>query len=394
MKSQKSLDVSATQMERVPAGISDAIPLDVQHNGRDGGIAGQDCPLDDGASFALCEALRGDRSISAIATENRISPPRTSETCDPNPPLHTQGFSSGDPDIDMAPSGKSPLEEMDCVQQPQLIGSYEPSSASPNVLQSSPVRRPDASRTAFGISADTPSSEGPMSDRAHSSRSSATTDAADTEGSDGDEPPRARRRRRTRLRTRGSVSPPPPFDPQSSAHSVEVKPMTAVHRRRRLRRRHGTRPNPPTPKTDDTRAGLTIPMSSRGDDERWPVQCFIERKMVGSQEMITIQVPALDLRAISGRVSVPSPLDDTSQTVPNWSDADEGRHGARFSRAQVGFFWACHNFLLVQVYEAAIIRLNMLLPCSAHLNEVCFKLILELNISPTISLSVSLLYRS
>ena len=53
MKSQKSLDVWAAQMERVPAGISDAVPLDVQHNGRDVGIAAQDCSLDDGASLAL-----------------------------------------------------------------------------------------------------------------------------------------------------------------------------------------------------------------------------------------------------------------------------------------------------------------------------------------------------
>lgn len=173
-----------------------------------------------------------------------------------------------------------------------------------------------------------------MSDRAHSSRSVASTNAADTEGSDGDEPPLARRRHRTRLCTRGSVSPSPPLTLQPRALSVEVKSTTAIHRYTRLRRRHRTRPNPRTRKNDDTSTSLPMSTLSREVEEPWSIQCFLERKMIGSQEIIMIQVPALDLPVISSQVSMPPPLDDTSQMILNLSAADEGRHGARFSRAE------------------------------------------------------------
>jgi len=319
-----------TQVESLHVRTAGTVQLDVQQNGGDVGI--HNCPVDDGASLALWKAFGRNGSISAPATDNPTSPPRASEADEPTLPWYARGLSPS-PKIAMARSDKSPLREGNRVQQSQLIDGCERSSASPTVLESSLVRQQDALRPAFSISANTAPSEGSTSEPAPS-RSAATTDAADTEGSDGDEPLLARRRRRTRLRTRGSVSPPPPLTPQSSARSVEVKSTTAIHRRKRLRRRQGPRPDPPTPKTDDTSTSLTMSTSSRGDDERWSIQCFIERKMIGSQEMITIQVPALDLRATSGRVSILSPLDDTSQMTLNLSAANGGRHGARFSRAE------------------------------------------------------------
>jgi hypothetical protein len=75
-------------------------------------------------------------------------------------------------------------------------------------------------------------------------------------------------------------------------------------------------------------------MSNRGSGERWPILCFVERKMIGSQEMIMIEVPAFDLRARSGRLSTLSPLDDTSQTTPLLGSARGNRRRARFSHAE------------------------------------------------------------
>ena len=320
-------------MESAPVEASDTVQLNVQHNSGDVGITVQECPLDDGISLALWEAFRCEQSISVPAIESPTSPPRTPKPDGPNLPLHTPELSGG-PDIEMAPSDKSPLEEGDRVQQPPLIDGRERNNASPAVLESSPVEEEDTSRAAFDISANTPPLEGSTCDRAHSSRSTGTTDVADTEGSDGDGPPVIRRRRRTRPHTRGSKSPSPPLTPRSSGHSVEVGSTAALHRRKRLGRRKGMRRDSRTPETDDTSTSLNTSRSSRGSGERWLVQCFVERKMIGSQEVMTIEVPAFDLRARCGRDSTLSPSDDTSQTTPLLGVARGGRRRARFSRAE------------------------------------------------------------
>ena len=114
---QEPLDVWATQIHSVPAGTLGAVPLDVQHNGGDIGIAAQDCPLHDSASLALWEAFRGEVSISAPATDGPTSPPRTPKPDGSNLPLHTPQLPPGGPDINMALSNKPPLEEGDRVQQ-------------------------------------------------------------------------------------------------------------------------------------------------------------------------------------------------------------------------------------------------------------------------------------
>ena len=324
-----------TQIERVPAGTSETVQLDVQHNSGDVGIAVQDCPRDDGASLVLWGAFRREVSISAPATDHPTSPPQSLEIAGPNLPLHTAGLLPDSPNIDTAPSDKSPFEEGDCVQQPQLIDDHERNSTDPTVVESSLVEQDHTSRAACDMSANTAGSDGSTSDRAHSSHSADTTDAADTEGSNSDGPPLTRRRRRSQPRTRGSNSPSPPLTPRSSAHSMEVKSTTALHRRKRLRSQKGMRRDSPIPETDDTPTGLITSMSNRGSGERWPVLCFVERNMIGSQEMIMIEVPAFDLRARSGRVSTLSPSDDTSHTTPPILGSARGnRRRARFSHAE------------------------------------------------------------
>jgi hypothetical protein len=56
--------------------------------------------------------------------------------------------------------------------------------------------------------------------------------------------------------------------------------------------------------------------------------------MIGSREVITIEVPAFDLCARSGQDPALSPLNDTSQTLPSSDAACVVRRRARFSRAE------------------------------------------------------------
>ena len=331
--SQEPLGVWSTQMESVPAGVSDTVELDVQYNSEEVGIAVQDCRLDDGASLALWEAFRGAESISAPATDQPPSPPRTLETDPSNPPLYTAGLSPVSPNMDIAPSDNSLHEEGNCVQQPQLIDDRERHSAGPIVIESSPMEQDNTSTAAYDMSANTGPSDGSTYDRAHLSHSAGTTDAANVEASDSDGPPLARRRRRTLPRTRGSQSLSPPLTPRSSTHSTEMESTTALRRRKRVRRRKGMRLDLLAPETDNTSTNLPTSMSNREGEWR-PIQCFVQQKTMGSQEVITIHMPAFDLYTRSGQAATLSPLDVTSLTVPISGDAYGGRRGARFSREE------------------------------------------------------------
>jgi hypothetical protein len=272
-------------------------------------------------------------SISAPATDHPTSPSRILETDGPNLPLHTAGLSPGSPNIDM-PSNKSSLEEGDCVQQPPLIDDRERNSTGPTVVESSLVEQDRTSRAACDMSANTAPSDSSTCDRAPSSHSANIIDAADIESSDGDGLPLTHRRRRTGPHNRDSSSPSSLLTPWFSVRSMEVESTAAPRRRKRLQQRKGMRRDSVTPETDDASTSLTTSISGRGRGEWWPIKCFVERKMIGSQEVITIQVPAFDLCARSGRLSTLSALDDTSQTTPILGAACEGRRRARFSRAE------------------------------------------------------------
>ena len=321
-------------MESMHAGTSNTVQPDVQHNSGDVGIAVQDYRSDDGASLALWAAFREEEeSISVPATDNPTSPSRTLETDGPNLPLHATELSPGSPNIDMAPSDKSPLEEGDCMQQPQLIDDRERNSTGPTVVESSPVEQDHISRAACDMSANSVPSEGLTYDRAHLSHSAGTTDAANLDGSDSDGPPLARRRRQALWRIRGSQSPSPPLNPRSSTHSTEMESTTALRRRKRVRRRKGMRRDFLAPETDDISTNLSMSMSNNEGEWR-PIQCFVQQKTTGSQEVITIQMPAFDLYTRSGLAATLSPSDDTSLTIPISSNAYGGRPRVRFSRAE------------------------------------------------------------
>ena len=95
--------------------------------------------LDDGAGLALWDPFRGEGSTFAPATDNSTSPPRTLETDGANMPLHTPELHPSSPDTDMAPCAKSPLEEVNRVQQPPLIDGCKRNSASPTLIESPPT---------------------------------------------------------------------------------------------------------------------------------------------------------------------------------------------------------------------------------------------------------------
>jgi hypothetical protein len=81
--------------------------------------------------------------------------------------------------------------------------------------------------------------------------------------------------------------------------------------------------------------------------------------MIGSQEVINIQVPTFDLCAGSGRNPTLSPLDDTSQATPIFDAACGGRRRARFSQAE--------EDLLVKLKSQSDPKLSVQVHYSTHL---------------------------
>jgi hypothetical protein len=75
-------------------------------------------------------------------------------------------------------------------------------------------------------------------------------------------------------------------------------------------------------------------MSRGARGERWPIQCVAERKMIGSQEVITIEVSTFDVCAGSGPGRTLSASVDTSQVTPILDDACGIRRRTRFSQAE------------------------------------------------------------
>ena len=76
------------------------------------------------------------------------------------------------------------------------------------------------------------------------------------------------------------------------------------------------------------------PTSSAVTSERWPVQCFFRRKTFGSQDVITIELPAFEMQAPSERETTLSPFNDTISTTPVLVTGRGSRRRARFTREE------------------------------------------------------------
>ena len=177
------------------------------------------------------------------------------------------------PDMAVELSDKSSPKEWDHVPQPQPTSGRERNTSSPSVIESSPVEQAGIARSVFDVVNNLPS-QGPTFDRAHSFRSANT---ADTEGSDSDDPP---------LRA----------DDVGSDRTLKSPTETPCH----------------------------LHYS--------PVQCFFERKIVGSLEVITIELPVFELCNPSDRRAAPSSSNITAGTTLDRIAAHGGRCRARISR--------------------------------------------------------------
>ena len=89
-----------------------------------------------------------------------------------------------------------------------------------------------------------------------------------------------------------------------------------------------------TPGHDDSSATPATSTSSGVTGERWPVHCVFQRRLVGSQDVITIEFSAFDLRAPSERDAVLSSSDQTPRTTPVVVAGRGSRHRARFTQAE------------------------------------------------------------
>lgn len=124
-----------------------------------------------------------------------------------------------------------------------------------------------------------------------------------------------------------------PFTPSTSRTSTAANSAVACRRRRLHRGRKRSR--------DSNRTGRNVPPATYilsastltgVANQRWPVQCVLERRSVGSREVITIELPALSLSSPSAREA--SILRDTRARTPALVNACGKMRRARFSRAE------------------------------------------------------------
>ena len=186
-KSPEPLDVWGAQVESEPIGKSNVAQPDIQLHDRGDGVAHQECPADDGASLALWEALRGEVSTSAPATDQPTSSSSALETDGLDLPLHTAGPSPVSPSTDSAPGDQSLLEREIHVQQPELSDDLERDITGQTLIESALQKQDPTSTAACDIYASDDPSGGVRCDRAQSSYSTNTTDDIVPSGSDDDD---------------------------------------------------------------------------------------------------------------------------------------------------------------------------------------------------------------
>jgi len=124
-----------------------------------------------------------------------------------------------------------------------------------------------------------------------------------------------------------------PFTPSTSRTSTAADSGVACRRRRLHRGRKRSR--------DSNRTGRNVPPATYilsastltgVANQRWPVQCVLERRSVRSRQVITIELPALSLSSPSAREA--SILRDTRARTPALVNACGKMRRARFSRAE------------------------------------------------------------
>ena len=311
---------------------------------------GFECLFGDGTGRDTANPLRDDGSISAQTPADLLRSPQVLKRDGQGLPLDTPKLLTFGPNKAAERGDTSPLDEQSGsrqIQDGQPAGGHD-RDAEVRVLVAE--REEDL---CVGIDAD-------VKNR-HTGSPLSTVDRVesfgdvDTEHDDSDVPVLARRqwRRRKRSSARSPDSRAQILTPstqRSRSHSAEVESGGEAHSLRRLGRGRKMPRNSISPGSDVSCATDTLSTSVAVTTERWPLRCFLQRKMIGSQETITIELPAFDLRDPSKQGALRACPDTAVGTIPLLATARGNRRRARFTREE--------DDLLVELKEQSARKLS------------------------------------
>ena len=257
------------------------------------------------AAELLCKLAQNAATGQTIV--DPLSPAQTRKTDGQGSPLDAPRLPPCSPKMCMERRDESSPDDAGHMQQLQPTGGRNRDSGILYKIKRSAAEQEDYSRRDLDVTIHTflPQALETTFDRVHPTSSA---DAADTEDNDSDGPPLPSRRRQKRSYARDTdraARASPQSTPQSRSHSTEVDSTRAPRRCKRLRRRKRTQPDSPDPDTVESSVTSVTSTSSGVTSERWPVECFFQRERVGSQEMVTLELPASSLRALFSQGTAP-----------------------------------------------------------------------------------------
>ena len=305
----------------------------VQWRAKDVDIAVQDCLPYEHAGLDPSLELNGERSVSNPAVSSLRSPPRAQKRDRQDLPIGNPDSRVGSPNTPVEYSDESSLGKGVHAEQPQLHNGRGKDAVGPSASKVLAVIREGDSQGSIDEAVAAFHSDGPKtaSDRASSISSAGACDTSEDD-SDGPSIPIPRRQKRTRARSieeATSASTPRPWSsPREVGRTKGGRCLKRLHRRRQIQ---CDSPPPGFYKAPDTSAAST---SSGGTSERWPVQCFFQRKLVGSQEVITIEFPALHLYSSPHKIAAPPSPNGTARAAPVVVGCPGSRRRVRFSEEE------------------------------------------------------------
>ena len=312
---------------------------------RDSDSGGFECLFRDGTSCDTTNPLRDDGSISVQTPADLLLPsPQALKRDGQAPPLDTPK---------LLPFGPNKAAERNESPPDRQSGSRQIQDGQPADKRNTDaeVRAPVAEQEEdLYVSIDAN-----VKNR-HTGSPPSTADQVEsfsdinTEQDDSDVPVLARRRWRRQRRRRSSARSSDsraqiltPSTQRSRSHSAEVASGGEAYSPRRLGRGRKIPRDSISPGSDVSYATDTPSTSVAGTTERWPLRCFLQRKIIGSQETITIELPALDLRDLSRQDTLRACPDTAVGTIPLVATTRGNRRRVRFSQAE--------EDLLVQLKE-------------------------------------------
>ena len=316
-------EICGEQAYYVPTSISGTARPDAHRDTGGAENTAQDCHLDDITSVHYQQGFcdEGDRDADPTRTKNKLlCPPRTHRSDSPVLlPCAPKSLPYGS-NI----SVKAGHESSSRLQQ-QLLTAGATSSSSEIGFNDS---RSDLDMTCNSFLPDTPKT---MVDREPPTGRVGTADSGQDE-SDGPSLPGRRHRKRQQMessyRTLLTAS------RRSSESSSEVESTKVLRGRKRLRRRKVLQRDPSISDPDHPLPSPAASTSSANIRDRWSVHCVIVQKMVGPQEVITIELPAFAWCTLFDGERTSLPLSNTVRTTPTPAAQLQGKCRVRFSKAE------------------------------------------------------------